>query len=72
VTRSEIEEEVRRALPACGDVVECQPLIKGHGHQSFVLETSAKPGSESAFCAGDGSNPLLTNGRRTRYDVWLA
>src|SRR5437867_1345558 len=42
VTRTEIEREVKRALPACGDLTTCHPLIKGHGHQSFVLETSSK------------------------------
>ncbi|HEU4371594.1 MAG TPA: aminoglycoside phosphotransferase family protein [Methylomirabilota bacterium] len=42
VRRTEIEEELKRALPACGEVIRLQPLIKGHGHQSFVLETSSK------------------------------
>lgn len=41
VTQGEIEREVKRALPACGDLATCHPLIKGHGHQSFVLETSS-------------------------------
>src|SRR2546425_5549215 len=42
VTRAEIEREVKRALPDCGDLTTCHPLIKGHGHQSFVLETNSK------------------------------
>src|SRR5437879_12239697 len=42
VTRAEIEREVKRALPGCGDVTLLHPLIKGHGHQSFVLETDSK------------------------------
>ena len=42
VTKAEIEREVKRALPACGDLTTCHPLIKGHGHQSFVLETNSK------------------------------
>ena len=42
VGRAEIEAELKRALPACGAVIQCHPLIKGHGHQSFVLETSSQ------------------------------
>jgi len=41
VTRAEIEREVKQALPTCGDLSTCQPLIKGHRHQSFVLETTS-------------------------------
>jgi len=39
VRRTEIEEELKRALPAFGDMTQFRPLIKGHGHQSFILET---------------------------------
>lgn len=42
VRRTEIEEELKRALPAYGEVIQFHPLIKGHGHQSFILETSSK------------------------------
>src|SRR5437867_12744863 len=42
VRRTEIEEELKRALPAFGDMTQFRPLIKGHGHQSFILETSSK------------------------------
>jgi aminoglycoside phosphotransferase (APT) family kinase protein len=41
VTRTEIEEELKRALPGHGEVAQVRPLIKGHGHQSFVVETRA-------------------------------
>ncbi len=40
--RTEIEEELKRALPGYGEVTQIHSLIKGHGHQSFVLETSSK------------------------------
>jgi len=39
VTQAEIDEAVKQALPACGDVTRCRPLDKGHGHQSFIVET---------------------------------
>ena len=42
VRRTEIEEELKRALPAFGDMTQFRPLTKGHGHQSFILETSSK------------------------------
>lgn len=41
VSRTEVETELQRALPAHGALTRLQPLRKGHGHQSFVLETSA-------------------------------
>jgi len=41
VRRSDIEEALKGALPACGEVTQLHPLVKGHGHQSFVVETSA-------------------------------
>ena len=41
VPRADIEEEVRRALPAHGGITQVRPLLKGHGHQSFVLETGS-------------------------------
>lgn len=41
MSRTEIEAELERTLPAYGDVIQLHPLIKGHGHQSFVLETSS-------------------------------
>ena len=40
--RTEIEEELQRALPAYGAVIQFHPLTKGHGHQSFILETGSK------------------------------
>jgi aminoglycoside phosphotransferase (APT) family kinase protein len=42
VRRSEIEAELKRALPAHGGVTEVHPLVKGHRHQSFVLETGSR------------------------------
>jgi aminoglycoside phosphotransferase (APT) family kinase protein len=41
VSRTEIEAALQRALPAQGEVTGFRPLTKGHGHQSFVLETSS-------------------------------
>jgi aminoglycoside phosphotransferase (APT) family kinase protein len=41
VTRAEIDDAVKHALPSCGDVTRCRPLDRGHGHQSFVVETSS-------------------------------
>src|SRR5207244_2002697 len=38
---ADIEEEVSRALPAHGALIRIEPLIKGHGHQSFVLQMTA-------------------------------
>jgi aminoglycoside phosphotransferase (APT) family kinase protein len=40
VSRAEIDAELTRALPSAGDLLRIEPLLKGHGHQSFVLETS--------------------------------
>jgi aminoglycoside phosphotransferase (APT) family kinase protein len=40
VSRAEIDAELARALPSAGDLLRIEPLLKGHGHQSFVLETS--------------------------------
>jgi aminoglycoside phosphotransferase (APT) family kinase protein len=42
VGRTEVQQELKRALPAYGDVIQFHPLNKGHGHQSFVLETSSQ------------------------------
>lgn len=39
VSRDAIDAEVTRALPAYGAVTGVRPLLKGYGHQSFVLET---------------------------------
>jgi aminoglycoside phosphotransferase (APT) family kinase protein len=39
VSRTEIETELSGALAAYGAVTRLHPLVKGHGHQSFVLET---------------------------------
>ena len=39
VSRTEIEDELLRALPVYGEVTRSRPLGKGHGHQSFVLES---------------------------------
>ena len=41
VTLAEIHRAIDEALPACAGVVGFEPLRKGHGHQSFVIETSA-------------------------------
>jgi aminoglycoside phosphotransferase (APT) family kinase protein len=41
VRRADIEDELGRVLPAHGDVTQVHPLLKGHGHQSFVLETGS-------------------------------
>jgi hypothetical protein len=42
VTRVEIDHELKRSLPAHGDVIQFHPLSKGHGHQSFIVETSSR------------------------------
>ena len=39
VSPEEIAAELKRAL--AGEVIRCVPLLKGHGHQSFILETSS-------------------------------
>jgi aminoglycoside phosphotransferase (APT) family kinase protein len=43
VRRAEIEEALERALGTRRSLTRCEPLVKGHGHQSFVLETSSGP-----------------------------
>ncbi|HEY2993587.1 MAG TPA: aminoglycoside phosphotransferase family protein [Methylomirabilota bacterium] len=40
VSRAQIADALARALPACGDVAGVEPLLKGHGHQSFVAHTT--------------------------------
>jgi aminoglycoside phosphotransferase (APT) family kinase protein len=42
VRPADIEDELRRVLPAHGGVTQIRPLLKGHGHQSFVVETGSK------------------------------
>ncbi len=39
VPEAEIAAEVQRALPAGGGLTRCTPLFKGHGHQSFIVQT---------------------------------
>ena len=40
VSRAQVADALARALPACGDVTGVEPLLKGHGHQSFVVHTT--------------------------------
>ena len=42
MSRAAIQAEVTRARPACGAVTGSSLLTTGHGHQSFVLETSSR------------------------------
>ena len=41
VSRASVTEALTRALPAAGAVTAVEPLLKGHGHQSFVVRTTA-------------------------------
>ena len=42
VTQAEIEREVKRALPACGDLTTCHPLTKGMVRSPRTLGTTAR------------------------------
>ena len=40
ISGAQIADALTRALPACSEVIGVEPLLKGHGHQSFVVRST--------------------------------
>ena len=66
--------------PDHGVVTRCEPLVKGHGHQSFVLETSSQNTlllkialrkEQLDYFRTTGQAAMLADYQR-RFEPWLA